>query len=312
VQAARLVANLLSMDALLRAQDGDMMGSLLACRACLNAGRSLGDETAPISQLVRIACQEVAVHSLERALAYGEATEADLKNLQEMLDDERNQPLLLVMARGDRAIFHQALQATRAREINRRSYGLANPLGVPDEAMNAIDAAKARACHARILRTSTEFVEIAKLPPDEQRERLARFSEPDVDPPTILRVFGDLTGRRTLARAYQKGQALLRCGIAALAAERFRQQTGRWPTGPQELVPQYLTRVPADPYDGKELRFRPLEDGIVIYTLGPDGQDNGGTLSRDLHARTRDGHRIPAVGSCTTIGKAPRPTFTLN
>jgi hypothetical protein len=28
-------------------------------------------------------------------------------------------------------------------------------------------------------------------------------------------------------------------------------------------------------------RARRLEDGIVIYTLGPDGQDNGGALSRE-------------------------------
>jgi len=38
--------------------------------------------------------------------------------------------------------------------------------------------------------------------------------------------------------------------------------------------------VPADLYDGMPLRLRRLEDGLVIYSVGPDGQDNGGHLDR--------------------------------
>jgi hypothetical protein len=282
VQFARTVANLLSMDAMLLAHDGDMHGSLLSCRACLNAGRSLGDETVPISQLVRFACREVALHGLERTLAQVECAVGDLKDLQGLLEDEDKQPILLIMARADRAILHQALGVLKSREFNRRTYGLNNPFGLPDEAMNAIDAAKARACHAAFLRVCTDLVEIAKLPPHEQSERLKRLSEPDVHAPTILRsLWGQLCGLRTLVDTYRKGHALLRSAIAALAAERFRQQVGRWPTSLDELVPHYLHSTPMDPYDGKVLRFRRLDDGIVIYALGPDGQDNAGVLSRD-------------------------------
>jgi hypothetical protein len=282
VQLARWVADLLSMDATLRAHDGDIVGSLTACRACLNAGRSVGDETAPISQLVRLACRRVALHSLERTLAHGEAKESDLASLQEVLEDEEKQPLLLIMARADRAMIFQALEVIRARELNRRTYGLNNPFGVPDEAMVVIDAAQARASHAALLRFYTEFVEIAKLPLDEQRERFKQLEEPEVPMPTILRALsGGRNWHREFAGSYYNAQALLRCAIAAVAAERFRQQAGRWPTGLQELVSDHLRCVPKDPFDGKELRFRRLEDGIVIYSLGPDGQDNGGTLSRE-------------------------------
>jgi hypothetical protein len=42
------------------------------------------------------------------------------------------------------------------------------------------------------------------------------------------------------------------------------------------LTPQYLDRVPADPFDGAPLRYRLLNSGYVIYSAGPDGQDNGG------------------------------------
>lgn len=38
--------------------------------------------------------------------------------------------------------------------------------------------------------------------------------------------------------------------------------------------------MPTDPYDGKELRYRLLPDGAMIYCLGPNLRDDGGTLSR--------------------------------
>jgi hypothetical protein len=280
-QSARNVAELLTMHALLRAHDGDVDGALAACRACLNAGRSLGDEPAGISQLVRLGCRGLALHALERTLAQGEPSESTLSSLQQLLEDEADQPVLLIMARADRAIIHQALEAIKSGEFDRRGFALTNPFGLPDQALNWVDAGKARSCQAALLRFGTRIVEIAKLPPDEQLERLQQLTEPDVDKPSIFRIFGEWGWLKSLG-TYWNSQALLKCGITALAAERFRQAKGRWPEKLQELVPDYLRAVPADPFDGKELRFRQLADGIVIYTLGPDGRDNGGTLSR-LH-----------------------------
>jgi hypothetical protein len=33
-------------------------------------------------------------------------------------------------------------------------------------------------------------------------------------------------------------------------------------------------------HDGEPLRYRALEDGAIIYSVGPDGQDNGGKLGK--------------------------------
>lgn len=74
-----------------------------------------------------------------------------------------------------------------------------------------------------------------------------------------------------------RSTATLRCGLAALAVERFRiAHDGKLPSGLAELVPQFLAAVPADPYDGKPLRFRPLAKGFVVYSLGEDADDDGG------------------------------------
>jgi hypothetical protein len=280
VQSARNVAQLLTMDAMLRVRDGDMEAAVVACRACVNAGRSLGDEPTTMSQLIRLSCRGLALHSLERTLSHGEASGSILRSLQQLLEDEGNQPLMLRMARAERALTHQGLEVIKAREFNRRSYGLVQPFGLPDEAMNLVDAAQARACHAALLRFGTEVVEIAKLPPEEQRDRLEQLKEPDVQQPTIFRAMQERNWHAKIARACWNGDGLLKCAKTALAAERFRQDKGRWPGTLKELTPEYMRTVPTDPFDGKELRFRQLQDGIVIYTLGPDFEDNGGNLTR--------------------------------
>jgi hypothetical protein len=65
---------------------------------------------------------------------------------------------------------------------------------------------------------------------------------------------------------------------AILAAERFRRYAGRWPEALTELVPTYLAAVPADPFDLEPLRYRRPDDGVVIYSVGPDSLDSGGEV----------------------------------
>ena len=59
--------------------------------------------------------------------------------------------------------------------------------------------------------------------------------------------------------------------------ERFRRgHGGRLPARLEELVPGYCKAVPADLFDGKPLRYRTFGTGYVIYSVGPDGKDDGG------------------------------------
>lgn len=61
-----------------------------------------------------------------------------------------------------------------------------------------------------------------------------------------------------------------------LAVERYRLARGALPETLRDLVPTYIPDVPSDPFDGKPLRYKRLERGYVIYSVGPDGNDDGG------------------------------------
>jgi hypothetical protein len=76
--------------------------------------------------------------------------------------------------------------------------------------------------------------------------------------------------------------------VAALAAERFRRDFGRWPTTLDELVPKYVIAVPRDPHDLQPLRLARRPDGIVIYSVGQDEIDDGGAIESDGAAKATD------------------------
>jgi hypothetical protein len=279
VNEAREVAGMLALDALLRSLDDDGEGAVRSCRAALNAGRSLGDEPAAVSQFVRAGCAGRAVRALEQVLAQGKAPAKSLEELQRLLEEEAEAPLELIAARSERVMNFQALETMRSGHFDRASYGLrSSVLGNTGDTL--IDRGRAAACEAALLRHGNELVEIAKLPTEEQQERLKGLREPAEKLPTLLDALTRDFDRLRFAARFHRTKAELRCAAAALAAERYRMAEGRWPENLGALAPRYLAAVPADPFDGKPLRLRRLADGLVIYSVGADGADDGGNLDR--------------------------------
>ena len=125
----------------------------------------------------------------------------------------------------------------------------------------------------------TRAVEVAKLPTDERRAAFQQLDATMKDQPILVRLL--LPALSKVSDADQKTQAHLRCAITATAAERYRRATGRWPETLDALKEAgYLQETPADPYDGQPLRRRRLDDGVEVYSVGPDGEDNGGKMDR--------------------------------
>lgn len=71
----------------------------------------------------------------------------------------------------------------------------------------------------------------------------------------------------------------LRVTQAALAVERYRlAHRNALPASLGELAPQFIDPVPTDPFDGQPLRYtKASPKGFVIYSIGKDRKDDGGT-----------------------------------
>lgn len=71
-----------------------------------------------------------------------------------------------------------------------------------------------------------------------------------------------------------------RAAAIALAIRLYRlDHQDQYPASLAELVPAYLPRVPADPMaaDGRAFAYKPRANPPVIYSVGEDGKDDGGT-----------------------------------
>lgn len=279
---ARSIAYLLGFEVMRQAQDNRADEAMATCRAMVNAARSIGDEPTLVSQLVRMACRMAGVTGLERVLGQGQPSEAELAHMQHLLEKEESEPTLLFGMRGERAGHDRLMESLQSGKVSLRHL-LASTResedGFPMELLGTYWPAWLAVERTQMLRYMNQAVELAALPPEELLPRYRALEETARTQRWLVRLF--LPALKKMATAYVRDRAQLRCAFVAVAAERYRQAQGQWPDDISTLKNAgYLNQVPTDPWDGQRLRLRRLDDGLVIYSVGPDGVDNGGNIDR--------------------------------
>jgi hypothetical protein len=62
----------------------------------------------------------------------------------------------------------------------------------------------------------------------------------------------------------------------AFALEWYRGEKGNYPRKLDALTPRYMKEIPRDMFSGKALIYRPTAEGYLLYSVGPNGRDDGG------------------------------------
>lgn len=277
ISELRNVVTLLRLDATLRAQEGDTEGALVSIRAALNVSRSLRDEPTCFGLLLRIVTRDITLLCLERVLAQGQPTDADLKEVQALLEDDAATQTFRAIVRSERAYEHHEMELLendpkKVQEVQHFLEG-------KHWSKLSLDKVMKRS-HSYRLRYYTRALDIAALPIQDQIAEMEKLDERLTTEVQWLPEF-QVAYLTRVSQADVRSQAFLRCAVVAVAAERFRRARGRWPQPLAELVKAgFLREVPIDPFDGEPLRSRQLDNGMIIYSVGVDGEDNGGTLNR--------------------------------
>jgi type II secretory pathway pseudopilin PulG len=242
-----------------------------------------------VSLLVRLSCRSVAIGQAERVLAQGAPSEAALRRFQALLEKEACETLLLNALRGERARTDRFAEELTSGKVKLSPPGLearASFAGGDEASLErdlkvmGLTPGAGNLQRAALLRYMSRAVELAKQPPEKRRADFNQLDATVKEQPVLVRLLAPgFLGK--ICDADQRSQAQLRCAIAATAAERYRRDQGRWPASLDALKDSgYVRETPTDPYDGQALRWRRLDDGVVIYTLGPDGTDDGGKIDR--------------------------------
>ena len=266
------VAAHLHLDAALAARHGDPAGAVESVRALFHLGRVFGREPLDHSYHWGLGCDVAAAHGLARALAVAELPDADLAGLADELSAAAK-PRLADALRDLRAVADDACDAAADGRTDNRTGLQHTAFGHP--ALSRASAAayttlRVRGDQVELRDRLTGFVAVAERPAHEWYSGLNAVPPPPADWQHLIQYSQDHAARGLVWAALWH-QAVLRAARTAVGCERFRLANGRWP----DALPE---PVPTDPYTGRPLRFTRHADGLTVYSVGPDGTDDGGDL----------------------------------
>ena len=88
----------------------------------------------------------------------------------------------------------------------------------------------------------------------------------------------------TLCSGEARNDAVLGNAILAIGVRIYKQRHGSYPASLSDLVPGTISVLPKDPFTGDDYVYRRRRDGVLIYSLGPNGRDDGG-VPRKKHSK---------------------------
>ncbi|HUT29628.1 MAG TPA: hypothetical protein VMX13_07545 [Sedimentisphaerales bacterium] len=84
--------------------------------------------------------------------------------------------------------------------------------------------------------------------------------------------------------------------VATIAAIRYKRAHGDYPENLDRLLEaDLLKKLPMDPYSDKPLVYRRTDNGFILYSLGPDFDDDGGGVA-EIAAAKPDWFQWPEKG----------------
>jgi len=73
----------------------------------------------------------------------------------------------------------------------------------------------------------------------------------------------------------------------ALATSAYQADHDAYPESLEDLTPEHISHIPTDPFNGEPLKLAAVEGGLILYSVGPDLVDDGGTKDYDFEQETR-------------------------
>jgi hypothetical protein len=102
---------------------------------------------------------------------------------------------------------------------------------------------------------------------------------------------------------YYQTRCRLDAGLAMLAIAEYHRRNGRYPGTLDDLLPEFLPRLPIDYANRQALRYRRTAEGYLLYSIGVNGKDDGGTAAADRPTRF-DERNLDVVFSAVQRKKA--------
>jgi hypothetical protein len=261
---------LFSLESQVRAAQGDWRGAAASCVDCLHFASDL-THGAPVEEMKRVYYAErMAIRSLRVTIPHLSAHEAGAVAEAVARLRARRAPLADVIAEQKWLCVDELTQYFSSRQPLRDWFDdrfSPTPYVGPQTRMLLRERSH---IIQDVVHAMDRMIARAKLPWDS----LTPFPPPS---PVSDMIYGPLE-YGGVAVEYQLADTRLALLIAELALRAYVAEHGSYPPTFPALSPRYLPSPPTDPFShGQPLRYRPTGKSYVLYSLGPDELDYGGT-----------------------------------
>jgi len=284
----RAASRMLAAKAIMDARHGDSSKALNDIALIFRISDHISAEPTLIGQLVRIACQAIAVNTLSRVLEIAPPSTPQARQMFDALGRIDEISPFTHALEGERCFGLWAFDALRR-----------DPAWAAEMFQDFADR-RIAAGHGLRERVIARLLMLAWLPFLNQDEvlyirrmnsvvglsRLA-FREAKQESEALERCAQGLPKYALLARILPqvffravdaRDRATARIGLAqcGMALRAYQEAMGRYPASLKELRGRISWPLPADPFSGQDFIYRKTGAGYLIYSIGPNMKDEGG------------------------------------
>lgn len=285
----RKLATLVAARTIVKAGEGDTDQAIDSIILGVKIANSIQDEPSLLALSVRGGLLKTALSPLSEALSAGRISESKADELEGLLSRIDLVKDGVNALRGERAISIHTMR--RFADRVSRSRGVHSGGRAEDERGTLARSAASRLVRtlfrrdeALYIRRMTTYMERAERP---YRE-MARRGRPgpsygrqaprqSVFSAVLLPPLGYVLRQRDDAIAHVSASRVL------LALSLYKQRTGTYPSALDKIG----SVLPEDPFSGKSFIYRRKGSGLILYSLGPNLQDDGGISRTEALAKPK-------------------------
>jgi hypothetical protein len=275
-------ADVLALDAICRAADGDYRGAFENIDAMFRIAEHVRSEPFNVSFWEAAYIDRRAIEALQRVLASSGISTADIAPLQ-ILDGPSYRVLIKRESLMEEAMMLDTFKQVCDGKGNQVIYYDLPydswPCLVPWRFAPVYRVFLFDADLAAFRRRAADLEGIASgATYREIRDKAIAFDQHfdfDVEPGGVL-----TAACMPLTSAFVRGAATAdarrRLACVGLAMRRYRAKNGHFAKKLDDLPPEFLAVVPPDPFDDKPLKLKRTKNSLILYSIGPDMTDDSG------------------------------------
>jgi hypothetical protein len=271
IQAARLLA----IDAVLRADKGEIKQALDECQSGIRFVQKTLDEPVLLDALVATGLRKFLQISFDRIAVGRDLDAATLAAWVNEMGPDQWRSRFIRCIPGERAlgigVWLEVMKGSP--EVVKDFYG-------PGIFRRAIGWLLRPLFKSQVLWAMSHYPDLEKIslrPYYEQREWFGKHVRKDGSVSWHERLLEGLLPQ--LGSLFMKEatlEAMMLATRSGLACKIYKNHTGHYPENLEALVPDILPEVPIDPFTGKALIYKIQNGELLIYSLGSNQKDDGG------------------------------------